>query len=70
MGGLALAIIFFILSGRIFVATGSPATAMVISMPLLIVGTMIGLLQPVWLFVGGFMVVLLFGILFILGRFA
>ena len=69
VGGIGLAILFFILAGRIFVATGSVPGAIAISIPFLFVGNLIGVLPLVITFIAAFLCVLTFGVLFILGRF-
>lgn len=70
VGIFALLIIFLILGGRVFTATGSPAIAMVTSIPLLFIGAAIGIIPFALLWALIIVVVLLFGITFILARLA
>lgn len=69
IGGAGLAILYFILAGRIFIATGSVPGAIAVSIPFLFVGNLVGVLPLVITFIAAFLCVLTFGILFILGRF-
>jgi hypothetical protein len=69
VGGLGLAILYFILAGRIFVATGSVPASVAISIPFLIGGNLIGILPLSITFIAAFFAALFFGITFILGRF-
>ncbi len=68
-GGVAFGILFFILAGRIFVATHNPAAAIVLAMPFIIIGNLIGLIPLAATFIAVFLVIILFGIVFILARF-
>ncbi len=68
IGGVGLAVLFFVLAGRIFVATGSVPTSIVVSIPFLFVGNIIGILSLTLTFVAAFIVIVLFGVTFILGR--
>ena len=68
VGGVGLAILFFVLAGRIFVATGSVPTSVVVSIPFLFVGNLIGVLSLTITFVAAFLVLVTFAITFILGR--
>lgn len=68
IGGVGLAILFFVLAGRIFIATGSVPTAIAVSIPFLFVGNLIGVLPLSVTFVAAFLVVVTFSITFILGR--
>jgi len=70
IGGAGLMMLYFILAGRIFIATGNTATAIVLGIPFILAGVLLGLLPLVWVFVAGFTVIVLFAIIFILGRFA
>lgn len=70
IGGIGLAIIFFILAGRIFTATNSVTIAVVASMPLIFLGNMIGLLPLAVTWAAVILVVVVFAIVFILGRLA
>jgi len=67
-GGLGLAILFFILAGRIFVATGSVPGAIAISIPFLIGGNLIGILPLSITFIAAFFAALSFGVTYIIGR--
>jgi len=67
-GGLGLAILYFILAGRIFVATGSVPASIAISIPFLIGGNLVGLLPLSITFIAAFFAALFFGVTFILGR--
>jgi len=68
IGGVGLAILFFVLAGRIFIATGSVPIAIVVSIPFLFVGNVIGILSLTITFIAAFIVVVLFAVTFILGR--
>jgi len=68
IGGVGFGIIFFILTGSIFAATGSVPGAIAVSIPFIIAGNIIGLIPLVITFVFGLIVVVLFGVTFILGR--
>lgn len=68
-GGLGVALLYFILAGRIFVATGSVPAAIAISIPFLIGGNLIGLLPLSITFIAAFFAALSFGVTYILGRF-
>lgn len=68
MSLLLTAIMFFIVGGSIFAATGSPALVIPISFPFLFAATVVGLipLSVIFFIVG--IVVVIFGITFVLGR--
>ena len=68
VGGVGLAVLFFILAGRIFIATGSVPTAIVVSLPFLFAGNLIGILPLSITFIAAFLVSVMFAITFILGR--
>ena len=68
IGGVGLAILFFVLAGRIFIATGSVPTSIAVSLPFLFAGNLIGILPLTITFVAAFLVAVLFGITFVLGR--
>jgi len=68
VGGAGLALIFFVLSGRIFIATGSVPTSIVVSLPFLFAGNIIGILPLSITFIAAFLVALFFSVTFILGR--
>ena len=68
-GGLGLAILYFILAGRIFVATGSVPGSIAISIPFLIGGNLIGILPLSITFIAAFFAAIFFAVTFILGRF-
>jgi hypothetical protein len=70
VGGVGLAIIFFILAGRIFTATNSVTIAMVASIPLILLANMIGLLPIAITWAATIVVIVIFAIVFILGRLA
>ena len=70
LGGVALAIIFFILAGRIFTATNSVTIAMVASIPLIFLANIIGLLPVAITWAATIVVIVVFAIVFILGRLA
>ena len=63
-------ILYFILAGRVFVATGSPQAAIALTIPFLLVGGLLGFIPLSVLFAIGFILIILFGITFILARFA
>ena len=68
IGGVGLFVLFFILAGRIFTATGSVSTSIVCAIPFILAGNMVGVLSLSITFVAGLMVIVLFGVVFILGR--
>lgn len=68
VGGVGLAILFFVLAGRIFIATGSVPIAIVVSIPFLFAGNIIGILPLTITFIAAFLVVVMFSVTFILGR--
>jgi len=68
VGGMGAGLVFFVLAGRIFVATGSTSASIALSLPFLILATLIGLLQPYLIFILAFVLIVLFGIVFILAR--
>ena len=68
VGGFGLAILFFVLAGRIFIATHSVPVAIAVSIPFLFVGNVIGILSLTITFIAAFMAILMFGVTFILGR--
>ena len=68
VGGVGLAVLFFVLAGRIFIATGSVPIAIVVSIPFLFVGNVIGILSLSITFIAALIVVVLFAVTFILGR--
>jgi hypothetical protein len=70
IGGIAFAIVLFILIGRIFTATQSVTIAVVVSMPLIILANMIGLIPIAITWAAVIIVAVVFGIVFILGRLA
>ena len=67
-GGLGLAILYFILAGRIFVATGSVPASIAISIPFLIGGNLVGILPLSITFIAAFFAALSFGVTYIIGR--
>lgn len=68
IGGLGLGILFFILAGRIFVATSSAPAAIALSLPFLLAGNLIGLISLSLTFTVALILLLLFGVVFIMGR--
>lgn len=68
IAGICLGVVYFILAGRIFIATGSVPGAIVVSMPFLIVGNLVGLLPLSFTFIAAFLVMVTFGVTFVLGR--
>lgn len=68
VGGVGLAILYFILAGRIFIATGSVPGSIAVSIPFLFAGNLIGVLPLTITFIAAFLVVVAFGITFVLGR--
>ena len=68
IGGLGLMILFFILAGRIFVATGSVPGAIAVSLPFIIGGNLLGLLPLAYTFAAAFLAALAFAVVFIIGR--
>jgi len=70
VGGVGLAIIFFILAGRIFTATQSVPIAIVASIPLIFLANLIGLISVAITWAAVIVVCLVFAVVFILGRFA
>jgi len=69
IGGLGVAILYFILAGRIFVATGSVPGAIAISIPFLVGGNLIRLIPLSITFIAAFFAALAFGVTYMLGRF-
>jgi len=63
-------LLYFILAGRVFVATGSTQAAIVLTIPFLLIGGLLGFIPLSVLFAIGFLIIILFGITFILARFA
>jgi hypothetical protein len=68
IGGFGIAILYFILAGRIFVATHSPSTSLVLGIPFLFAATLVGGLPMQFMLVGAFVLMVLFGVTFILAR--
>jgi hypothetical protein len=68
IGGVGFGVLFFILAGRIYVATGSIPIAISVSLPFIIAGNIIGVIPMVFTFIVGFLVIILFGITFVLAR--
>lgn len=68
VGGLGLAILYFVLAGRIFTATGSVPAAVTVSLPFLFAGNLIGILPLYITFIAGLLVLVMFGVTFVLGR--
>lgn len=69
IGGLGVGLLYFILAGRIFISTGSVPIAVAVSIPFLFVGNLVGILPLTVTFIAAFLVVVTFGLTFILGRF-
>jgi len=63
-------IIYCLVAGRIYVATGSTQSAIALTIPFLLLGSYLGMIPLYVIFAAGFLVIILFGITFILGRFA
>lgn len=70
VGAAGAAIIYFILAGRVFVATGSTQAAIALTIPFLLIGGLLGMIPLSVIFAIGFLIIILFGITFILARFA
>jgi len=70
MGAGGLALLWFVLAGRIFTATGSLPIALVASVPFLFMGTILGLIPVAIMWAVTIIAVLVFGVVFILGRLA
>jgi hypothetical protein len=68
VGGIGLALIFFMLAGRIFIATGSPAAGIVFGIPVIILGNLLGMIPLTVTLALGLVVIVLAGIVFVLGR--
>jgi len=66
--GIGAALLFFILAGRVFVATGSTHAAIALTIPFLLLMVLIGLIPMYLIFIIAFSLILLFGITFILAR--
>jgi len=69
VAGVGCFILYFVLAGRLFVATGSTQAAFALSIPFLLVGSYLGMIPLYIIFAAGFIVILMFGITFILARF-
>jgi len=70
VGAICVVILFFIIAGRMFVATGHSGTAVALSIPFILIGVLLNLITVQWLFVAGLLIVILFGVYFILARLA
>lgn len=68
-GGIGLAVLYFILAGRIFVATGSVPASIALSIPFLLGGNLIGIVPLSITFIAAFFAAISFGVTYILGRF-
>lgn len=68
VGGILLAILFFVLAGRIFIATNSVPASIAVGFPFILVGNVVGILSLAITFVAVFLIVVVFAITFILGR--
>jgi hypothetical protein len=68
IGGGGITIIYFILAGSIFAATGSVPISIALGIPFIIAGNIIGVMPLAITFVFGFILMVLFSIVFILGR--
>ena len=68
IGAVGVGLLFFILSGRIFTATGSVPLAISVSIPFIIAGAIIGLIPLSFIFAAGLGILVVFGITFILAR--
>ena len=68
VGGFGLALMYFVLAGRILIATGSVPGAIVLGIPFIFAGNLIGILPLSYTFIATFMVAMGFGVVVILGR--
>ena len=63
---ISVMVVFFILAGAIFVATGSTSIALLAGLPFIFAANLIGLMPLVVTFVAAFLIILTFGVTFIL----
>lgn len=70
VAGIGALIIYLVLAGRVYVATGSTQAAIVLTIPFLLIGAVLGLIPLYIIFAFGFVIIVLFGITFILARLA
>jgi len=68
VGGILLGIMFFVLAGRIFTATGNPGLAIGVGLPFIFAGNIIGLLPLSITFIGIALVLVVFALTFVLGH--
>jgi hypothetical protein len=68
MAGVGLMLVYFILAGRIFVATGSVTAAVVLSIPFILIGNLIGMLPLGVTFAAGMLILVYFGVTFIVAK--
>ena len=68
VGGIGLAFIFFMLAGRIYIATGSTTAGIVLGIPIIIVGNLLGLIPLAITLSLGLVIIVIVGITFVLGR--
>jgi len=68
VAGIGAFIVYLLLAGRIFVATGNVQAAIALSIPFLLIGSYLGMIPLYVIFAVVFIVILLFGITFILAR--
>jgi hypothetical protein len=68
IGAFGIMLLYFILAGRIFLATNNVAASIAISIQFFLAGTYVGALPVSYVFIAAFLTVVMFGITFILGR--
>lgn len=68
MGIIGFAILYFILAGAVFTATGSPTIAIAAGMPFILVGTFMGVIPLTFTLILTVMVAFMFGLGFLLPR--
>ena len=68
IGGFGVALLYFILAGRIFMASHSVAGSIALSFPFLFAAAIIGVIPLQILLVGAFVIAIMFGVTFILAR--
>jgi hypothetical protein len=68
VGALGVVVLYIILAGRIYLATGSTSLAMVLAVPFIIAGAILGLVPLAAMFIAAFIAILVFAIVFILPR--
>lgn len=68
IGAVGLLVIYFILAGRIFTATGSTTASIVMGIPFLLIGAVLGLVPLAAVYISAILLAVIFGVVFILGR--